>query len=214
VIGHAVCRRSSLKVLIVDGRSPVTAPVPTTIGEDAHGSIPRVQDSGVCAVAVEVGRGGLGLDRTGPIDLGIEQRVEVDGSTESVLRPVAGAWDVSAVEGRGVVVFHGQLVVGGRIVVHCADFLDRIPQFKKLFEDRDDLRRQVFVDDQVAAVGLSVEADVVDLDPAQPLRVEWAAWPPARAEVGGTDRLNRGSGWARGGRRFGGRRPRRRDGRW
>jgi hypothetical protein len=33
-------------------------------------------------------------------------------------------------------------------------------------------------------------------------------------EVGGTDRLNRGSGWARGGRRFGGRRRRRGDGRW
>jgi len=181
-------------VLIVDGGSPITAPAPTTIGEDAHGGIPRVQDSGVGAAAVEIGPGGLGLDRTRPIDLGIEQRVEVDGPAECVLRPAAGAGDVAAVERRGVVVFHGQLVVGARIVVHRADLLDRIPQLDELVEDRDDLRCQIFVNDQVAAVGLSVEADVVDVDPAQLLRVDRAAGVPARAEVGGGDRPNRGSG--------------------
>src|SRR5258707_2552887 len=106
---------SSLKVLIVEGSSPVTTPAPTTIGEDAHGGISHVQDSWVCAVAVEVWRGILGLEGTRPIDGGVEQRVEIDRSTECVLRPAARAGNVSAIERRGVVVFHGQLIVGARI---------------------------------------------------------------------------------------------------
>jgi hypothetical protein len=77
---------------------------------------------------------------------------------------------------------------------------------KKLLEDRDDVGGQVFVHDQRAAAGLSVEADVVDLDAAQVPRVEGAARPPARAEVGGGHRLNGGRRWcwARGRRRPGG----------
>ena len=75
--------RSSLKVLIVDGISPVAAPAPATIGEGAHGGVSRVQDSGVGAVAVEVWRGVLRLEGAGPIDLRIEQRIEVDGATGS-----------------------------------------------------------------------------------------------------------------------------------
>jgi hypothetical protein len=55
---------------------------------------------------------------------------------------------------------------------------------KELFKDRDDLRGQLFVRDQTAAVGLSVDPDLVDLDPAQLAGVEWAAWRPAWAEVG------------------------------
>jgi hypothetical protein len=38
-------------------------------------------------------------------------------------------------------------------------------QLKKLLEDRDDVGRHLFVDDQSAAVCLSVEANEVDLDP-------------------------------------------------
>jgi hypothetical protein len=45
--------------------------------------------------------------------------------------------------------------------------LDRVAQLKKLVEDRDHLRRQIFVHDEVSAMGLSVEADVGDLDSAQ-----------------------------------------------
>jgi hypothetical protein len=56
------------------------------------------------------------------------------------------------------------------------------------------LRRHVVVDDQGAAVSLSVEPDVVDLDPAELPRVNWAAGMPARAEVGGGDVLNCGGG--------------------
>src|SRR5262249_18864010 len=72
-----------------------------------------------------------------------------------------------------------------------------------------DLRCQILVHDQVAAVCLSVEADVVDPDPSQLPRLNWAAGVPARAEVGGADRLNRRGGCCgrrgrRGGRRGGG----------
>jgi hypothetical protein len=60
-----------------------------------------------------------------------------------------------------------------------------------LVEYRDGLLRQVLVDDQSAAVGLSVEAEVGDLDTAELLRVNRAAGMPARAEVGRGDGLKR-----------------------
>ena len=50
-------------------------------------------------------------------------------------------------------------------MVDRADLLDGKPQSVKLREDRDDLRHQVFVHDQLAAVGLAVETDVVDAYP-------------------------------------------------
>jgi hypothetical protein len=49
-------------------------------------------------------------------------------------------------------------------VVGRTDFLDGKAQSVKLLEDRDDLRHQVFVHDQLAAVGLAVETDMVDVD--------------------------------------------------
>ena len=55
-----------------------------------------MQKPGICAVAVEVGRGVFGLERTRPIDLGVEQRVEFDGSAECVPRPPAAAGNVTA----------------------------------------------------------------------------------------------------------------------
>ena len=68
-----MCSRSAaLEVLIVDGRSPVTAPAPTTIGEDAHGGVAVVQESRVSAVAVEVWRGGSGLESARAVDEGVE----------------------------------------------------------------------------------------------------------------------------------------------
>jgi hypothetical protein len=79
-------------------------------------------------------------------------------------------------------------------------------QLKELLEDRDDLLCQIFMDDQGTAVGLSVEADVGDVNPPQLLRVNWAAGVPAWAEVGGADRLNGSGGWGGcGGRRLVGR---------
>ena len=57
------------------GSSPVAAPAPTTIGEDAHGRVSRVQEPGIYAVAVEVWRGVHGLEGTRPVDVGVEQRV-------------------------------------------------------------------------------------------------------------------------------------------
>src|SRR3954464_10469039 len=125
-------------MLVVDRSRPVAAPAPTAIGEGAHGGISCVKDAGICAVAVKVGRGGPGLDRTGPIDLGVEKRIDVDGSTECVLRPAAGAGNVAAVERRSFVVLHGQFVVSVRIVLDGADLLDGIAQLNELLEDRDD----------------------------------------------------------------------------
>jgi hypothetical protein len=63
--------RSALKVLIIDGSSPVAAPAPTTIGEDAHDRVSRVQPPGINAVAIEVWRRVLGLEGTRPVDVGM-----------------------------------------------------------------------------------------------------------------------------------------------
>ena len=60
----------------------------------------------------------------------------------------------------------------------------------QLLEDRDHVGNDVLVHDQLAAVRLPVETDVVDLDPAQPLRSDGATRPPARAEFGGRDRAD------------------------
>ena len=51
-------------------------------------------------------------------------------------------------------------------------------------------RHQVFVHDQLAAVRLAVETDVVEVDPPQLPRFDRAIRPPARAEFGRSDQVN------------------------
>ena len=75
-------------------------------------------------------------------------------------------------------------------MVDGADLVDGITQLVKLLEDRDDVRRQVFVHNQRAAVGLAVESEVVDVDPSQLFWFDGATRPPGRAEFGGGDRLH------------------------
>ena len=48
---------------------------------------------------------------------------------------------------------------------------------------------------QLAAVGLAVKTDVLDVDPSQLLRLDRATRPPGRAEFGGGDRLHGATGW-------------------
>ena len=57
-------------------------------------------------------------------------------------------------------------------MVDRADLLDGITQSVELLEDRDDVRRQVFVHDQVAAVGLAVETEVFDVHSSQLLGLD------------------------------------------
>ena len=75
-------------------------------------------------------------------------------------------------------------------MVDRADLLDGITQSVKLLEDRDDVRHQIFMHNQLAAVGLAVETDVVDVDPSELPRLDGATRPPARAEFGGGDPLD------------------------
>ncbi len=67
----------------------------------------------------------------------------------------------------------------------------------------DNFRHQVFVHDQLTAVGLAVETDVVDADPPQLRGFDRATRPPARAEFPSSDRLNGPTGrcWRPAGRR-------------
>ena len=60
----------------------------------------------------------------------------------------------------------------------------------QLLEDRDDVADQVLVHDQLSAVRLPVETDVVDLDSPQPVWSDGATRPPTRAEFGCGDRTD------------------------
>ena len=60
----------------------------------------------------------------------------------------------------------------------------------QLLEDRDDVGDHVLVHDELAAVRLPVEADVVHLDPTQQLRTDGAPGPPRRTEIGDGDRVD------------------------
>ena len=75
-------------------------------------------------------------------------------------------------------------------MVDRTDLVDGIAQSVKLLEDRVDVRRQIFVHNQRAAVGLAVESEVVDVDPSETARLDGATRPPARAEFGGGDPLD------------------------
>ena len=60
-------------------------------------------------------------------------------------------------------------------------------QLVELPEDRDHIGCDVPVHDQLAAVGLPVEAEVVHLDPAEKVGADRAAGPPAGTEFGDGD---------------------------
>ena len=74
-------------MLIVLRCSPVAAPAPSAIGEDADGGIAGVQNPRVGALAVEVWRGILRLEGPAAVDEGIEKRIQIDRPAEGVQRP-------------------------------------------------------------------------------------------------------------------------------
>jgi len=98
MIGHGSITAGSdnQRVYVDDHRSVLVVrgaashhPAPTTIGEHAHGGISHVQDSWVCAVAVEVWRGILGLEGTVRSMEGLTTGMRSIALPECVLRPAA-----------------------------------------------------------------------------------------------------------------------------
>lgn len=78
-----------------------------------------------------------------------------------------------------------------------------IAKATQFLENRLDILYEVLVHDQLAAVGLAIEAEVIDVDPAQLLGRDRATRVPARAEVDCGDRVDvlrgRWLRWCRGG---------------
>src|ERR1700757_2361817 len=96
-------RSGPLEVHVVDGRPPVAAPLPTSIGEDVYGGIAAMQKARVGAAAVQVCRRILRLECARGVNVRIEKWVDVNSPTIGVPRPSAGSRDVSAAERRRVV---------------------------------------------------------------------------------------------------------------
>src|SRR3954454_14956333 len=67
------------EVLIVLRAAPVAAPPPAAVGEGKHRGVASVQDSRIGAAAVEVRARSLGFHVPPAVDVGVDQRVDVDG---------------------------------------------------------------------------------------------------------------------------------------
>ena len=89
-------------MLVVLAGGPVTAPLETGLGEeleaevvvgDLVGEVPR-------AVAVRFAGGGLDEQRTvvEGLDVGVVERVDIDGQSTGMLREVVGGSDVAVAE--------------------------------------------------------------------------------------------------------------------
>lgn len=155
-----------------------------------------MQECGVGATAVQVGRRVLGFEDAVARDGRVEKRVEVNRPTVGVLRPMVRSRDTSAIERRGVVVFHRQFVGSSGIALDRVDLLDGIAEPVELRKEGDDLRRQILIHNQFPAARPAVETDVVYVDPSQLPRPNGATRTPACAQFGGGDGVNgRDGGW-------------------
>ena len=121
---------------------------------------------------------------------GLSKRVDVDRPAVGVQGRLTGSGSGRQLNADVLLSSIDSSSSAPRIVVDRAHLRDRIPQPVQLLEDRDDVGDHVLVHDQLAAVRLPVESEVVDLDPAQQLGSDGAARPPRRAELGGGDRMD------------------------
>src|SRR3954468_463092 len=86
------------EVLIVLRAAPVAAPPPAAVDEGAHRGVAGVQHPRVGAVAVEIGARGLGFYVSVAVDVGVDERVDVDCPAVGVQRPVVPGRQQPAVE--------------------------------------------------------------------------------------------------------------------
>lgn len=110
------CWLPQLEMLVVDRVGPVAAPSPATVGKRQNCLVAVVQQTGIPPRPIEVWPTVLGL-RAMTSWYGVDKRVDVDCAAVGVIGPAVGVRDITAVVARGVVVLHGQLVVGIDIVV-------------------------------------------------------------------------------------------------
>ena len=77
-----------------------------------------------------------------------------------------------------------RFIVGTWVVVHRLHHRNRVAQLVEPIEGLDHLSDEILVNHQTAAVGLPVEAQIIELDPTQLLRRHRALRPPRGTQVG------------------------------
>jgi len=113
----------------------------------------------VGAVAAVVGVGFAVGDATGAGDVGVLQRIDIDGGAVGVVGPFGAAGDGTAVKRRGVVVVDRDRVVAavGADEFHCFDGIAAAIEFT---ENGRDFIRDIAMDDHFAGVVTSVKAPI------------------------------------------------------
>ena len=103
------------KVLIIFPCFPIAAPIEAGLGKEFEAEVVVVNLVGEVPRAVTVGLASGRLDKERAVaerlDVGVVERVDVDGQSTGMLREIVGGSNVAIAEARGIVVAHLRLVV-------------------------------------------------------------------------------------------------------
>ncbi len=133
------------------------------------------------------------VDVAGAGDVGVFERIDVDGGAVGVVRPFGAAGHRTAVKRGGVVGFDGGMIVGA-VVTDQSHFSDRISAAVEFPEDVGDLAGDVGMDDHFAGMIVSVKSPVGHPQIAQIGQGDGAApVPGVAAEHAGFDRRSDGA---------------------
>lgn len=155
-----------VKVLIVFDGVPIPAPAPAPAFEDSDDGVVGRDEGAVFGVkgifvsADTIGEGGTVCDMAATGDVGVFDRVDIDGFSIGVVGPLFAAGNGTAVESGGVVGLDGAIVASAIVTdqLHSADGVFRPIEFT---EDLRNLFGYILVNHHLSGMGLSVEAQIV-----------------------------------------------------
>jgi hypothetical protein len=134
--------------------------------KEAIGQVATVYLAGERAAAVNVWRGGGGLDKQLAVgtllDAGVIERIQVYGQATGMGRELIGSEDGTVAETTGIVGSHLPLIVGVEIVSK-PDALDGITRFIELAEDVEEIGGYTFVADHLALADVAFKIVVQEL---------------------------------------------------
>ena len=168
------------EVLVVFHGAPGAAPDEAVFDEQAVAEVAFIDLVTELLAAVGIGLAVGGLNDPAAIlrmaDIGIVERVDVDGEAAGVIGELLRTRDDTITEAAGVIVAHLTLIVG-IVLISQADALDRVVGLVQLTEDGEQLVGDQTVADDFSLMGLTV---VVPMEHAQIAQV-------ATADVGIVD---------------------------